>query len=100
VCVGTSHPSIAPLKGDVVRWNGGELVSECPNLSRCPFFSSRLQNMPAVAELAKTSYCRGGHHESCARFIVSKALGPAAITDDLFPDQKERVPDILRRARR
>jgi hypothetical protein len=55
--------------------------------------------MPAVAEMAKASYCRG-NHETCARFIVSQALGPATVTDDLFPDQKDRVSEILRRAQR
>ncbi len=75
-------------------------MPECPKLSRCPFFSNKLQNMPAVAEMAKASYCRGGHHESCARFIVSQALGPAAVTDDLFPDQTDRVSELLRRAQR
>ena len=55
--------------------------------------------MPAVAEMTKASYCRG-HHETCARFIVSHALGPGIVGDDLFPDQKDRVPELLRRAQR
>jgi hypothetical protein len=74
-------------------------VSECPHLSKCLFFNNRLRNMPAVAEMAKTSYCRG-HHETCARFIASNALGPGIVSDDLFPDQTDRVQEILRRAQR
>jgi hypothetical protein len=75
-------------------------MTDCPKLPKCPFFSNKLQNMPAVAEMTKASYCRGGHYESCARFIVSRALGSEAVADNLFPDQQDRVAELLNRSKR
>ncbi len=70
----------------------------CPNLATCPFFNEHFKNMPAIAEMTKNSYCRSDQYETCARFVVAKALGKAP--DDLYPDQKERIASILDGAKR
>jgi hypothetical protein len=67
----------------------------CPHLEKCPFFNGHFKHMPAVAEMAKNSYCRSDQHEGCARFIVSRAVGPERVPSDLFPDQTERVADLV-----
>ena len=49
--------------------------------------------MPAIAEMAKNSYCRSDRYEGCARFVVAKYGQP--VPDDLYPDQNERIGSIL-----
>lgn len=71
-------------------------MSDCPRLARCPFFNDKLQKMPAVADMAKASYCRSGHFENCARFRVAEAAGAEAVPSNLFPDQLDRVESILK----
>lgn len=70
-------------------------MPECPRLVRCPFFNDKLQSMPAIANMAKASYCRSGLFETCARFRVAHALGSEAVPANLFPDQIERAESIL-----
>jgi hypothetical protein len=56
--------------------------------------------MPAIADMAKASYCREGHFEKCARFAVAQASGVDAVPSDLFPDQTERVETIVAKGKR
>ena len=35
-------------------------MSECESLGTCPFFNDRMANMPAMKDLYKDRYCRGG----------------------------------------
>ena len=69
--------------------------SVCPRLSGCAFINVKMKHMPGTAELAKKSYCRSEHHESCARFIMSQALRAPAIPDNLYPDQVERAHALI-----
>jgi len=71
---------------------------ECPLIARCPFFSDRLVNMPAVANLAKNNYCRTSTHKDCARYRVASKIGSKHVPADLFPDQLVRVDAVLRSA--
>lgn len=75
-------------------------MPECPRLVRCLFFNDKLQTMPAIADLARASYCRSNHFETCARFRVAHALGSEAVPSNLFPDQTERAESILNESRR
>ncbi|MGI5861652.1 MAG: hypothetical protein ACOX6T_06280 [Myxococcales bacterium] len=70
-------------------------MSECPKLAACPFFGDRMKGMDGMANLFKKRYCTG-EFERCARWKVAKAgLGVPA---DLFPNQIERVDQILEAA--
>ncbi len=71
------------------------MSSVCPKLAQCPFFNDRFKQMPAIAEMAKNSYCRSDQYESCARFVVGQSLGSAQVPTDLYPDQSDRVAVIL-----
>uniref|UniRef100_A0A7C4UD04 Uncharacterized protein n=1 Tax=candidate division WOR-3 bacterium TaxID=2052148 RepID=A0A7C4UD04_UNCW3 len=44
----------------------------------------------------KSKYCKRSPEE-CARYIVYKALGKDKIPDDLFPAEKERALEIIKR---
>jgi hypothetical protein len=69
-------------------------MPDCPSLIPCPFFNDRMQSIPAMAEIYKTRYCRGTF-EKCARYKVSKALGREKVPSDLYPNQINRVDEIL-----
>jgi len=69
-------------------------VNECEKLEKCPFFSDRLPNMPAVAGLLKQTYCLGDKTQ-CARYQVSAAGVPVPM--DLFPNDNRRAHQLLAR---
>ncbi len=66
---------------------------ECPFAPTCPFFSDRMKNMPAAAELMKKRYCFDDH-KGCARFIVWEKMGMDRVPEDLYPNQREKAMKI------
>lgn len=72
-------------------------MAECEFLSGCPFFNNRMRRMPSTAELIKSRYCRG-NFETCARYRVRQAIGPEAVTDDLFPDNWDMATELINAA--
>ncbi len=50
--------------------------------------------MPATAAGYKRKFCLGDN-SACARFIVSEKLGPIEELKSLFPNQHDRVKQIL-----
>ncbi len=73
-------------------------VRECIRLKGCPFFNDQLSDMPAVADLLKKQYCKG-NFENCARYIVAKEIGKENVPKDLWPNQDDRLKDILKKER-
>lgn len=67
---------------------------ECDCLPACPFFNGRMQNMPTMSEMLKQRFCRG-EPDACARCMVVKTLGRAAVPFDLFPDEAERARELI-----
>lgn len=72
-------------------------MADCECLPRCPFFNDRMAGMPALADSMKKKYCQGGF-DQCARHMVFKVLGSASVPLDLFPNQTDRVPALLKAA--
>jgi len=70
----------------------------CEKLPTCIFFNDQMENMPAVAGLLKTRYCRGAF-EQCARFRIAQELGGAAVPRDLFPTDSDKATTLLAAAR-
>jgi hypothetical protein len=70
-------------------------MGECECLAECPFFNDRMKNMPAVAKMYNKNYCHDAY-ESCARYMVFKALGKAAVPPGLFPNQRDKANRILK----
>lgn len=66
----------------------------CQHLEDCPFFTGRMAQMPRTSDLLKTRYCL---HDfaSCARFLVSDAVGHSRVPDNLFPNQLDKARDML-----
>ena len=74
-------------------------MADCEYLARCPFFNDRMAGMPALASLVKQSLCKSDS-EKCARYIVCRARGRAAVPSDLFPDDVGRAMSIVQEAGR
>jgi hypothetical protein len=70
-------------------------MAECQCLLQCPFFNDKMANMPGTASVFKNKYCKN-KYDQCARFQVFQALGPGKSPGDLFPNQVERVPGIIK----
>jgi hypothetical protein len=66
----------------------------CEKLPTCIFFNDQMDDMPAVAELLKAQFCQGTF-EACARFVVARKLGGAAVPRDLFPSDTARAAKLL-----
>ena len=70
------------------------MEKKCEKLEGCPFFNEKMKNMPATAAGYKRKFCLGDN-SACARFIVSEKLGPIEELKSLFPNQHDRVKQIL-----
>lgn len=70
-------------------------MADCPSLPKCPFFNDRMANRPAMTAMLKRSYCQTDNTH-CARWIVSKAKGGAAVPPDLYPNEMDRAQQLLR----
>ncbi len=69
-------------------------MNDCPSIQACPFFNDKMKGMPSTAEMYKKKYCHTDY-VNCARFMVSKAIGKENVPIDLFPNQTDRVKQII-----
>ena len=67
---------------------------DCQKLPTCIFFNDQMDQMPSVAALLKSQFCRGAFEE-CARFQVAAKLGGPAVPKDLFPNDHARSKKLL-----
>lgn len=74
-------------------------MADCTCLPRCPFFNDKMVKMPGTANVIKRSYCQGDN-TNCARFMIFKKLGSAAVPADLYPHQVSRAETIIRNSGR
>jgi hypothetical protein len=70
------------------------LMTKCELTEKCIFFNDRMANMPVTASMYKKTFCIE-KPEECARHLVFETLGRDKVPQDLFPNQKERVKDII-----
>lgn len=69
-------------------------MGDCECLPKCAFFHDKMENMPSMSEILKARYCQGDWAE-CARHQVFARLGREGVPGDLFPNQQDRVADLL-----
>ncbi len=69
-------------------------MAKCELIERCPFFSGKMVKTASAEKLFDSFYCRSDN-SNCARYMVFKALGPGKVPPDLYPNQVERVPEIV-----
>lgn len=69
-------------------------MTECDMLPTCIFYTDRMDDMPATAELMKQQYCLG-EFETCARHRVEAKLGRECVPESLFPDDSAFADRIV-----
>ena len=70
-------------------------MASCPLVSTCIFFNDEMGNKPdLITKTFKLRFCQGSN-EHCARWQVFSALGRDFVPRDLYPNQEEKVKDIL-----
>jgi len=69
-------------------------MAECDLLNTCIFFNDQMDEMPAVANLMKSRYCKSDY-EKCARMKVVKAVGREKVPKDMFPNQDEYAQEVI-----
>jgi len=69
-------------------------MADCECLERCPFFNDKMANMPSMADMLKSRYCKGDW-ASCARHRVFLALGEEAVSGDLYPNQAADADKLI-----
>jgi len=69
-------------------------MNECPSLKNCPFFNDKMKDRPATADVYKKKFCLSNYTE-CARYKVSKAKGKEFVPIDLYPNQIEKVQNLI-----
>jgi len=67
----------------------------CELQEECLFFHNKIAVMPSTLSALKAKYCREGACSACARYIVHKKLGKECIPENLFPNQLEKVRELL-----
>lgn len=67
-------------------------MSDCPKLTKCPFFNDKMADKPAMANLYKKQFCKG-NNDKCARFQVGSAGKDVPL--DLYPNQVDRVKELI-----
>lgn len=67
----------------------------CELQEECLFFHNKIPVMPSTSHALKAKYCREGACSACARYIVYKKLGKENIPETLFPNQLEKVRELL-----
>ncbi len=72
----------------------GKNMAECKFLNDCQLFDIQMMKLPGTTQLYKNHYCRS-HYSNCARYMVYKACGEGHSPLDLYPNQVERVPEIV-----
>ena len=72
-------------------------MANCECLPRCPFFNDVMGGLDGMTALYKKRYCSGEKADwtACARYQIFKAKGRDAVPKDLFPNQADRVANIL-----
>ena len=69
-------------------------MAECECKPGCPFFNGKMSDQDGLGSIFKKQYCLSNNSE-CARYMVFKKLGKAAVPANLYPNKKDRALEIL-----
>lgn len=70
-------------------------MTACDLLEQCMFYKCQITDLATTTRTLKMRYCKGGGNSACARYIVCKKIGVEKIPENLFPDQLNRLEEIL-----
>ena len=71
-------------------------MADCELTGTCIFFNDKMADMPAMASMMKTVYCKD-KYETCARYQVVQAVGRAKVPADLFPNQLDKACEVIKK---
>jgi hypothetical protein len=63
-------------------------MADCECIGGCPFFNDKMANMPTMANILKSQYCKS-NFSGCARYMIRQKFGKEKVPADLFPNQLE-----------
>ena len=66
----------------------------CEFRSSCGFYNDLKARRPVTLESVKEEFC-DSNYSRCARFMVSKAQGPANVSKYLFPEDVHKAFNII-----
>jgi len=70
-------------------------MSECECLAVCPFFNDKMPLLGGgLVEIYKENYCKKDK-DSCARYMVRKALGKEKVPPDLYPNMRDKANQVI-----
>jgi len=69
-------------------------MSACEFRSSCNYHNILKVKSPVILRYIEEEYCDSSYSE-CARFIVSKTIGPKAVPKYLFPEDIHEACKIL-----
>jgi len=69
-------------------------MDTCEFQSSCAFYNELKEEKPTILKYLLDEYCDSGYSE-CARFMVSKVLGPRHVSRELFPEDMQEACKIL-----
>lgn len=72
-------------------------MNECDCFPGYPFFNDKMADRPDLSQIYKKRFCLGGENNSCTRHMVKEALGKKSFPGDLYPNQKERENEIIKK---
>jgi len=80
-----------------VNEESGSMVRECELLPNCLFFAVDMHpSMSPMKAVLKDIYCLT-KHDTCARYMVARAMGSDKVPSDLFLTQTERAEAIIKK---
>lgn len=69
-------------------------MANCECLAGCPFFNDKMPDTEGLGAMIKKKYCQGDN-SNCARYMIFKKLGKAAVPSNLYPNMQDRAREIL-----
>ncbi len=69
-------------------------MANCECLAGCPFFNDKMPDTEGLGAMIKKKYCLGDN-SNCARYMVFKKLGKAAVPVNLYPNMQDRAREII-----
>ncbi|HMM05661.1 MAG TPA: hypothetical protein PKD52_03200 [Clostridiales bacterium] len=67
---------------------------QCEKLAACPFYNEKMPIDSGLGAMYRKKYCENDR-ESCARFMVSSAVGKDYVTNSLYPNMVEQAKQII-----
>ena len=69
-------------------------MADCQCLPGCPFFNDKMADKQGMSLIYKSRYCQGDNSR-CARYQVFQAAGKSNVPADLYPNERDRVPELI-----